>query len=153
MCVANPTGHVLARVAKQDLLNLPSDLVQELLRMYHHAELTAEWPVQALVGLIASLAKRADASEVHHFRPITVFSLFYRLYASIRAKQVLAFLAPDLPDTLFGCVPGKATANLWFGMQLDIEELFVTPIIHSFVVTTPEFQGTTGEAVGNRGHR
>ena len=108
-------------VDKVDLLNLPSDLVSELLAIYAHAEQTGLWPEQALVGLVSALAKVEGASLAKQFRPITVFPMVYRVYSSLRSRQALALLAGDVPITLAVGMPGRSSVSVWWHIQLEIE--------------------------------
>ena len=118
-CGQGPDG-----IDRIDLLNLPSDLVAELLAIYRHSELTGEWPEQALVGLISALAKVEGAELTKQFRPITVFSLVYRVYSSLRSRQALAFIAGDAPVTMAGGMPGKSSVSVWWHIQLSIEKAY-----------------------------
>ena len=118
-CGQGPDG-----IDRIDLLNLPSDLVAELLAIYRHSELTGEWPEQALVGLISALAKIEGAELAKHFRPITVFSLVYRVYSSLRSRQALAFIAEEAPVTMAGGMPGKSSVSVWWHIQLSIEKAY-----------------------------
>ena len=79
--------------------------------------------MQALAGLIASLARRPDATGVQHYVPLTAFSRSCRVYSGIRACH-FAFLSPGLPDSLYVCFPGKAASDMWWSMQLMIEASF-----------------------------
>ena len=108
-------------VDKIDLLNLPADLVAEILAIYNHAEQTGHWPEQALVGLVSALAKVEGAAFTTQFRPITVFPLVYRVYSSLRSRQALAFLAGNVPITLAGGMPGRSSVSVWWHIQLEIE--------------------------------
>lgn len=81
-------------VSRADLLHLSDDMLQELIAVYDIAESTGTWPDAALHGLIRSLAKTTDALTPSQTRPIQVLSLTYRLYTSIRTKQILPLLAP-----------------------------------------------------------
>ena len=56
-------------VNRQDLLNLPSHLFERMPALCARAERTGHWPRQMILGLVTSLAKTVDASEVHHCRP------------------------------------------------------------------------------------
>ena len=108
-------------VSRDDLLRLPSDLVQGMLAIYQEAETTGKWPEQMLVGIVAALAKVPHAREVTQYRPITVLSLSYRVWGSIRARQALAYLRGVVPDTLYGNMPGRAAATIWWQLQAEVE--------------------------------
>ena len=98
-------------VTQADLLALPSNLVARLLDLYRLAEQTGRWPQQLLVGIVTSLAKTESATEVKHFRPITVVALAYRVWSSIRTKKVLKHLAAVAPAALSGALPGKSASK------------------------------------------
>ena len=107
-------------VSRDDLLRLPSDLVQGMLAIYQEAD-TGKWPEQMLVGIVAALAKVPHAREVTQYRPITVLSLSYRVWGSIRARQALAYLRGVVPDTPYGNMPGRAAATIWWQLQAEVE--------------------------------
>ena len=78
---------------RSDLINMTDGQVQSLLDFFHALEQGAAWPRQWCVGLVHCLQKRDDSVHVEGFRPITITSLFYRVYAGIRSGQILAQLA------------------------------------------------------------
>ena len=78
--------------SRSDLIHLTEGQIQRLLDGYHAIEQGHPWPRQWSVGLLHCLQKRDDALIANGFRPITVMSLFYRLFAifaGIRAGQIL----------------------------------------------------------------
>lgn len=108
-------------ISREDLLHLPDSLVQEILLMFAAIESGAPWPVQAVTGIVTLLAKTAQASTTNQYRPICVFSLCYRIWSSIRAKQCLRFLRSVVPTTLLGNIPGRSPKHLWYHTQEIIE--------------------------------
>ena len=76
------------------------------------------------MGLISALAKIEGAALAKHFRPITVFSLVYRVYSSLRSRQALAFIAEDAPVTMAGGMPGRSSVSVWWHIQLSIEKAY-----------------------------
>eukprot|EP00438_Fugacium_kawagutii_P002079 Skav230763 [mRNA] locus=scaffold4515:162597:167483:+ [translate_table: standard] len=107
--------------ARQDLLSMPRDLVVQLLRILHDVERGADWPITAITGLICSLAKVPEASLVTQYRPITVFSLIYRTWSSLRAKSVLRHLEKYAPAKCFGNLPLRTASQVWLGIQSELE--------------------------------
>ena len=71
-------------ITRQDLLLI--------LDVFQHAETCGEWPEQATQAVISALEKRANASRVEHYRPITIMSTVYRIWSSIRSRQCLRHL-------------------------------------------------------------
>ena len=74
-----------------------------------------------VTGFVVALEKNPGAETVNQYRPITVFSLCYRTWSSIRARQVLQHLQPLAPSTCTGNLPGKHAAHVWYGIMQEIE--------------------------------
>ena len=74
--------------------------------MFEASESHGSWPEQLVQGKVVSLAKVAAPKSPNDFRPITVFSLLYRIWSSFHAKRALHFLDTIMPDSLYGNRPG-----------------------------------------------
>ena len=96
-----------------DLVNMPPQLVKQVLDLLDRVEGGEPWPQQTCFGVVEALAKVDGAHEVSTFRPIVVLSLLYRTWGSIRSRQLLARLTPHLPDGQIGFVPGQEAMNIW----------------------------------------
>ena len=108
--------------AKLDLLHLPLRRTQELLHFLASIEQgNLEWPKQLVVGFVILLCKGNGHADAQGYRPICLYSIVYRTWAGIRARQALAALRPLLPDGLFGFIPGHEATELWYTVQIDIE--------------------------------
>ena len=108
--------------ARADLLNMAPSYVDQLLAFLHAVERgAADWPLQLLQGFVWAVDKQNQKTGADAYRPICVLSVIYRIWASIRTKQLLHALAPYLPDEQFGFVPGRETADLWFRLQARVE--------------------------------
>ena len=88
-------------ISRLDLLAMPDDLTMLVLDICHHAEATGRWPQSALQGVVTAVQKAHTSAAVGDFRPITIFSLIYRCWSSLRARQCLppppvVFWATDL---------------------------------------------------------
>ena len=108
-------------VSREDLLLLPPDLTQHILCIIKQVENGKPWPSQMMIGLVSALAKSPTAQRVHQYRPITVLTLCYRVWASIRAKQCLKLLAEIVPFSLMGNIPKRSPKMMWFHIQACIE--------------------------------
>ena len=108
--------------AKEDLINMPRWLVNRLLQMLADIEHGATWPIQAITGFVVSLEKTRNAKRVDQYRPITLFSLVFRTWGSVRSRQVLKHLSSIAPQTCTGNLPNKRTTDVWFGIQSQTEE-------------------------------
>ena len=110
--------------SRADLISMPYDLVIELLDILHRVEKGENWPRTWVTGFVFSLEKLPSASKVQHFRPITVFSIIYRNWGSIRAKQCLKHLSLIAPQYCYGNLPHRSANQLWYTMQCYIERSY-----------------------------
>ena len=108
-------------VSRQDMLHMPSQVHQELIGIAEDAEAGKGWPTQALVGLVSSLEKRADANKASEYRPICIFSFYYRCWASIRARQCLAAMSDIAPASVCGSMPGRSATSVWYNLLEAME--------------------------------
>ena len=75
-----------------------------------------------LNNFFMEFAKHLGAHDPGSFRPVVVFGIVYRTWGAIRSHQLLAQLAPVLPDEQLGFLPGREPLELWLGMQSQVEE-------------------------------
>ena len=106
-------------ISRTDLLNMPrqhaADWILQFLDRLENQQ--CDWPPQLLTGLITCIAKTDDAHTPSSFRPIHLFSLIYRLWGSIRTRELLRVLLPHLPEEAYGFVPGRETTQVWSLLQ------------------------------------
>eukprot|EP00438_Fugacium_kawagutii_P028667 Skav214045 [mRNA] locus=scaffold2017:257190:261209:+ [translate_table: standard] len=111
-------------ITKEDMLNLHSHEVAAFLQLFQAIEhQRTAWPSTMLVGLISALEKRSTALLPQHYRPITVLSYAYRIWSSIRSKQLLRHLDGVCPASLIGNRPKKAASDIWWQIALELEDL------------------------------
>ena len=110
-------------VSKDDLLALPWTHVEPLLHLLDDIENgRAQSPQQVVTGHIHALEKLPGAWKASQYRPLTVFSIVYRTWSSIRARETLAYLGQFVPEQVTGNIPGKSCTDLWLNIQLLLEE-------------------------------
>eukprot|EP00435_Cladocopium_sp_Y103_P060860 s232_g22.t1 len=108
-------------LTRLDLLNMSDSQIHRLLEFFHDLEHGAPWPRQLQVGLVHLLQKRATSTKADGFRPITVMSMLYRVYAGLRAGQLLHQLA-SLAETLqCGFIKGRQAADVWYFVGVCVE--------------------------------
>ena len=107
--------------SREDLLNLPRTVVDQFLNFFSAIENGHAWPQQWSVALVHCIEKTVAAKEVNSYRPITLFSMFYRLWAGIRASQILRFLASFADEGQCGFLPECQASDLWWYIQMSIE--------------------------------
>ena len=109
-------------VSHLDLKHLPDSMTQSLLDMLTAIESgTQRWPHQLLVGIVVCLAKTAGAHQVHQFRPVVIFGIIYRTWASIRSRQLIAQLQAYVPGSSYGFLPQSECSQVWLQLQSTIE--------------------------------
>ena len=113
-------------VSLSDLKSMPDAVLQACSSVLQRAESTGDWPCQVVEGKVASLAKSDAPSKVQEFRPITIFSQLFRLWGSIRAKQILRSLDACCPAWLLGNRPGCHAMQMWMQVQWMIEVAHTT---------------------------
>ena len=108
-------------VSRSDLIKMSDSGASAIVNILTCIENGSAWPVSLVTGLISMLEKKEDAEAVTDFRPICIFSAIYRTWASIRARQILRYLAQIAPEELVGSRPRKETADIWWTISLQIE--------------------------------
>ena len=108
-------------VSVQDLLSMPVSLQQQLLTQLARVEETGNWPEQLTHGAVHSLQKVENATSVNQYRPITILPAAYRVWSSIRCKQLLKYLQQFLPEGIYGNAVGKSATAMWYQLQLQVE--------------------------------
>lgn len=107
-------------IGRAELLDMPDVCHEIVLQILQEAERTGTWPAQMLQGAVNSLEKQPGAETVQQFRPITVMPLCYRLWSSIRARELLHFLVAVAPESMYG-KPGSNSTTLWWTLQQRLE--------------------------------
>lgn len=109
-------------ISHLDLLALPDSWTNQLLELLNRIEMGLdEWPTAILYGVVNLLAKDDDSCTIPRFRPVVVFSVIYRAWASIRARQLLRQLQVVIDSDAYGFVPGCEPSQLWLLLQAEIE--------------------------------
>ena len=112
--------------SRKDLLLMPRDLIQQILNLLQMVEEGQPWPDTMVTGIVHSLEKVPFATKTSQFRPITIFSLIYRTWSSIRSKQCLQHLIDHVPTKCYGNLPGRQAGQVWWGILQSIEDSHYT---------------------------
>ena len=130
-------------VSRSDLMASSTNDLLSFISLFSEAEKSGRWPEQMLAGTVRSLAKCREPATPNHFRPITVFSLVYRLWSSSQSRYWLSKLESQLDPWLFGNRSHRRAADMWriildvvedhqmsstciSGLVLDLEKAFNT---------------------------
>ncbi len=108
-------------VSRDDLLALPQSVHERIIGMYKEIEESNKWPTQLTVGIVSSLEKKPDAFQTVDYRPIVVFPLLYRVWASFRAKDFLQSFVAIVPDGVKGGIPSRQAKSIWYEAAILLE--------------------------------
>ena len=140
-------------ISRSDLIAASTNDLLSFISLFSEAEESGRWPKQMLAGTVRSLAKCREPASTNHFRPITVFSLVYRLWSSSQSRYWLAKLDEQLDPWLFGNRSHRRAADMWriildvveehhissscvSGLVLDLEKAFNTLPRHPTMATS-----------------
>ena len=108
--------------ARLDLLKMPVFYVQILIKFLMDIELNnREWPQQMTLGFVLALAKHPDAHTADAYCPIVLLSMVYRIWGSLRRRQLLRMIEACIHDNAHGFLPGRETMQSWLQIQACIE--------------------------------
>ena len=118
------TAHGFDGVTLADLQSMPEPVLLAFCQTLQQSEKTGQWPSQLVDGKVVSLAKVSSPGSPSDFRPITIFSLLYRVWSSHHSRKALASIDQILPDTLYGSRPGRYAAQVWAKLLWSVEHAF-----------------------------
>ncbi|CAK9082832.1 Retrovirus-related Pol polyprotein from type-1 retrotransposable element R2, partial [Durusdinium trenchii] len=107
--------------SRDDLLALPNEFRLDLANLFTAVESGADWPQQLCRGHVTCIAKVAQATEATQYRPITLFSLLYRIWGSCRARELLAQLEPFANFDTFGYIKHRSCVDLTYAIMVQVE--------------------------------
>ncbi len=112
--------------AAEDLLLLPLDFWEALADILQcNEELCGRhWP-SSLLWAIISLIPKGEGLEPINQRPITVFSVVYRLYTAIRYEDTESWQESWMPDEVYGARIGREALDATWELALGIEESYL----------------------------
>ena len=113
-------------VSKLDLQALSPNVMASYLNLYERAETDGCWPAQITAGKVHSLAKVPEAAVPDQFRPITIFSLAYRLWSSLQARYLLKHAEMWVHPGVHGSRQKMQAAHLWSRLNQEIESAYAT---------------------------
>ena len=111
--------------ARLDLLQMPSARTDELLSILCDIEnYGAPWPRPMLEGFVLAHCKHNGKTDTGGYRPLCLYSMVYRCWAGLRARQALQWIGRYISAAAHGFLPGKESAQVWYGLGAQIELAF-----------------------------
>lgn len=106
---------------KEDVLALPDSALQDVLGLFQGIEAGWQWPRQLTRGHVFCLQKARNRFDVANFRPVVLFSIWYRLWGVIRARHYLAEMETFACFPAFGFLRSRGCLDLIYVVQSAIE--------------------------------
>eukprot|EP00435_Cladocopium_sp_Y103_P070105 s132_g34.t1 len=115
-------------VSRSDVLALGPHALTSVINLYERAETDGEWPRQLVAGKVHSLAKVVGASLPNQFRPITVFSMIYRVWSSLQSRYLIRQAAEWIHEGAYGNRQHVQAAHLWTQVADAIQTSYATGV-------------------------
>ena len=106
---------------RRDLQWLLPELQESLINLLNHCESLGQWPDALLAGFVYPLPKKPEGTTAGDFRPVILYSMIYRSWSSLRAKECLRHLEKLVDRHQFGFLPGREAVQVWFTIQAYLE--------------------------------
>ena len=84
------------------------------------------FPEALCTGFAHPLPKKDDSVLVNDFRPVIIFSMIYRSWSSLRARQYLGTLKTLTGNHQFGFLPQRENTEIWMVLQGWIEQSLIS---------------------------
>ena len=94
------------------------------------------WPEGLLDAYIAMIPKTDGDATTLGQRPLGVLPIAYRIWASVRVKQLEGWFRSWVPGSVFSAGGGRSSVEAWKTTALDIKEVLsgiVASDVHMFV--------------------
>ena len=82
--------------SRRDLQYMPVSMEELLVHQLNNWDTEGQFPAQLHTGFVHPLPKREDSSIVGDFRPVIIYSMIYRSWASMRSRQILKRLSQQI---------------------------------------------------------
>ena len=98
----------------------PFQLFEKLAQVLNLVEETGSWPLPLTCGLI-SLIQNGEGSAPQKLRPIGLMASVYRLWASLRIRDIMHWQEKWADAALYGYRLGKRAEDVWMDLSLSVE--------------------------------
>ena len=108
--------------ARRDLQWMPQMYQDSLVQQLNRWEEQSMFPQALCTGFAHPLPKRQDSCKVNDYRPVIIYSMIYRSWSSLCARQLLRHIKRVAGQHQFGFLPQKENTENWMVLQAWIEE-------------------------------
>ena len=105
-----------------EIKGLPDNILLDLIELFRRFTKDGfpQWFMQARV---IPLAKKPQATDPKFSRPITIFSLLYRIWSRVVTRQILQKWTDTFPASITGFLPGRSPGKLLYELQFRLETI------------------------------
>ena len=117
-----PTAGILDGWGWREFKYLPLAWFDKLAKILSLVGSSGVWPdgiVDAYIALIPRVD--GDATPLGQ-RPLCVFPIVYRIWASVRLQHLHGWFQSWLPSSVFSAGGGRSSVEAWYSTALDLEE-------------------------------
>lgn len=107
---------------KADILALPDCVFRDVINLYRHVEHECGWLQQLVGGHVFCLQKAKNVFESASYRPVVLFSIWYRLWSSMQSRHYFTQLERLANFPAFGFLTGRGCSDLTYAVQVPIAE-------------------------------
>lgn len=107
--------------SQPELVALHSDLLACIVRIFR-AAVHVGLPSWLMIARLALVPKGESSCEIKSLRPITIFSLLFRVWAKTISKKLLLKWSYTLPETITAGLPKRSCTHLSLRSAIAIEE-------------------------------
>ena len=95
-------------------------LIQSLIQSFHVSS-PIGLPDWMMIARVVLIPKFVGASQICDLRPITVYSLLFRIWSKVCARRLLTSWKYQMPRSIVGAMPGRSCSQLTLKWAMHIE--------------------------------
>jgi hypothetical protein len=105
----------------EEALSIPECILDLIAWVFTEVEAGGDWPPSLTYAVVPLLPKGEGSDQPLKQRPITILSLWYRVYDSLRFRDMVPWMLKWLPVESRGGAPDMETADISLEVSLDLE--------------------------------
>ena len=114
------TSRGICGFSQPELAAMHPNLIQSLIQTFHVSS-SIGLPDWMMVARVVLIPKFVGASQICDLRPITVFSLLFRIWSKVCARRLLTSWKYQMPQSIVGAMPGRSCSQLTLKWAMHIE--------------------------------
>lgn len=100
---------------------MPEHYTALLVQLLSECEELGQWPEQVYHGFVHPLPKKDSSCAPGDLRPVIIYSMIYRSWGPMRAKEFLRAVSAVATQQQFGFMPHNDASEMWMMIQALVE--------------------------------